>query len=63
VSFDYQPPVQTPSGMPFRRYQPFTPIELPDRRYALGVLWHPEEDMRSKVIGSLVEAARQEVNG
>jgi len=38
-------------------------IELPDRRYALGVLWHPEEDMRSKVIGSLVEAARQEVNG
>jgi putative glutamine amidotransferase len=38
-------------------------IELPDRRYALGVLWHPEEDMSSKVIESLVEAARQEVNG
>jgi 2-isopropylmalate synthase len=33
VSFDYQPPVQTPSGMPFRRYQPFTPIELPDRTW------------------------------
>ena len=23
-------------------------IELPDRRYALGVLWHPEEDVESK---------------
>jgi 2-isopropylmalate synthase len=33
VSFDYQPPVQAPSGMPFRRYQPFTPIELPDRTW------------------------------
>jgi len=33
VSFDYRPPVQTPSGMPFRRYQPFTPIELPDRTW------------------------------
>ena len=33
-------------------------IELPQRRYALGVLWHPEEDERSNVIGSLVEAAR-----
>ena len=34
-------------------------IELPDKRYALGVLWHPEEDERSNVIGSLVEAARE----
>jgi putative glutamine amidotransferase len=33
-------------------------IELPGRTYALGVLWHPEEDARSNVIGSLVEAAR-----
>ncbi|HEX3277384.1 MAG TPA: gamma-glutamyl-gamma-aminobutyrate hydrolase family protein [Thermoleophilaceae bacterium] len=32
-------------------------IELPDRAYALGVLWHPEEDERSNVIGSLVKAA------
>jgi putative glutamine amidotransferase len=32
-------------------------IEMPDRGYALGVLWHPEEDMESKVIGSLVAAA------
>ena len=33
-------------------------VELPDKPYALGVLWHPEEDERSRVIASLVEAAR-----
>jgi putative glutamine amidotransferase len=33
-------------------------IEAPDRRFALGVIWHPEEDERSPVIGSLVEAAQ-----
>ena len=33
MSFDYRPPVQTPSGLPFRRYQPFTPIELTDRSW------------------------------
>jgi putative glutamine amidotransferase len=33
-------------------------IELPGKPYALGVLWHPEEDERSRVVGSLVEAAR-----
>ncbi|MBA3865204.1 MAG: gamma-glutamyl-gamma-aminobutyrate hydrolase family protein [Solirubrobacterales bacterium] len=33
-------------------------IELPDRRYALGVVWHPEEDADSPVIASLVAAAR-----
>ena len=33
-------------------------VELPDRAYALGVLWHPEEDVTSSVIGSLVAAAR-----
>jgi putative glutamine amidotransferase len=33
-------------------------IELPDRAYALGVLWHPEEDQRNRVIASLVDAAR-----
>jgi putative glutamine amidotransferase len=32
-------------------------IELPDKPYALGVLWHPEEDQASGVIRSLVEAA------
>ena len=33
-------------------------IELPDRTFAAGVLWHPEEDERSRVIGSLVDEAR-----
>ena len=34
-------------------------VELPDRRWALGILWHAEEDRRSKVIGALVAAARE----
>lgn len=38
-------------------------IELPGKNYALGVLWHPEEDERSKVIGSLVDAARAYAEG
>jgi putative glutamine amidotransferase len=33
-------------------------IELEGESYALGVLWHPEADERSRVVGSLVEAAR-----
>ena len=33
-------------------------IEAPGRSFVLGVLWHPEEDERSRVIGGLVEAAR-----
>ena len=33
-------------------------IELPDKRFALGVVWHPEEDPDSKLIAALVEAAR-----
>jgi putative glutamine amidotransferase len=33
-------------------------IEVPDRRFALGVLWHPEEDEASRVIGALVDEAR-----
>jgi putative glutamine amidotransferase len=32
-------------------------VELPGGPYALGVLWHPEEDERSRVVASLVEAA------
>ena len=36
-------------------------IELPDHRHVLGVLWHPEEDERSRVIGTLVEEARAKV--
>jgi putative glutamine amidotransferase len=34
-------------------------IELPDRPFALGVLWHPEEDERSGVVAAFVEAARE----
>jgi putative glutamine amidotransferase len=33
-------------------------IELPDRRFALGVIWHPEEDVDDRVIAALVAAAR-----
>ncbi|MGO8904063.1 MAG: gamma-glutamyl-gamma-aminobutyrate hydrolase family protein [Solirubrobacteraceae bacterium] len=33
-------------------------IELPDRRFVLGVQWHPEADEGSPVIGALVAAAR-----
>jgi putative glutamine amidotransferase len=32
-------------------------IEDPERRYALGVQWHPEADETSRVIGSLVTEA------
>lgn len=34
-------------------------IELPDRSFAVGVLWHPEEDEQSRVVGSLVSEARE----
>lgn len=33
-------------------------IELPGKRFALGVVWHPEEDEESQLIGALVQAAR-----
>jgi 2-isopropylmalate synthase len=33
VSHRYTPPVQRPSGMPVHRYQPFPPIDLPDRSW------------------------------
>jgi putative glutamine amidotransferase len=33
-------------------------IEQPERRFALGVLWHPEEDEASRVVGALVKEAR-----
>jgi putative glutamine amidotransferase len=36
-------------------------IELPDRGFALGVVWHPEEDETSEIIPALVAAARQRV--
>jgi len=33
-------------------------IEAPDRRFVLGVQWHPEADERSQVVSALVEEAR-----
>lgn len=36
-------------------------VEMPGEGYVLGVLWHPEEDEASRVIASLVEAARTKV--
>jgi putative glutamine amidotransferase len=32
-------------------------LELPDRRFVLGVQWHPEADERSRLIAALVEEA------
>jgi putative glutamine amidotransferase len=34
-------------------------IEAPDRRFVLGVQWHPEADERSRIVAALVEAARE----
>lgn len=34
-------------------------IELPAGRFALGVLWHPEEDPEDRVIGAFVSAAAE----
>jgi gamma-glutamyl-gamma-aminobutyrate hydrolase PuuD len=33
--------------------------EDPTARFVLGVLWHREEDERSRVVGALVVAARE----
>ena len=33
-------------------------VELTGRSFALGVLWHPEEDERSRLVGALVDATR-----
>ena len=35
-------------------------VELPERDFVLGVLWHPEQDVRDRVVGALVEQARVE---
>jgi putative glutamine amidotransferase len=32
-------------------------VEIPDKRFALGVQWHPEADERSQLIAALVEEA------
>jgi putative glutamine amidotransferase len=36
-------------------------IEVPQRRFALGVLWHPEEDEQSQVLKALVDEARSRI--
>lgn len=36
-------------------------IEMPERRFVLGVQWHPEVDRDSRVIAALVDAARTEL--
>lgn len=36
-------------------------IEYPEHSFALGVLWHPEQDEHSKVVAALVEQARERV--
>ena len=37
-------------------------VEIPGRRFALGVQWHPEVDETSPVIAGLVEASRSAVD-
>ena len=32
---------------------------FPSATFAVGVLWHPEEDERSRVVGSLVDEVRE----
>ncbi len=38
-------------------------VEDPERRFVLGVQWHPEADEESRVIAALVEEARKEERG
>ena len=37
-------------------------IELPDSSFVLGVQWHPEADEASRIMGALVEEARQRIS-
>jgi putative glutamine amidotransferase len=34
-------------------------IELPEKSFALGVLWHPEQQEESGVVAALVDSARE----
>ena len=36
-------------------------IEIPEQRFALGVLWHPEGEERGRVVAALVDAVRSMV--
>jgi putative glutamine amidotransferase len=37
-------------------------IEMPDRRFVLGVQWHPEADETSRVVGALVARATEHMS-
>jgi putative glutamine amidotransferase len=37
-------------------------IEMPDRRFVLGVQWHPEADETSRVVGALVAQATEHMH-
>jgi putative glutamine amidotransferase len=37
-------------------------IEMPDRRFVLGVQWHPEADETSRVVGALVARAAEHMH-
>jgi putative glutamine amidotransferase len=38
-------------------------VEMPERRFALGVQWHPEADERSRLVAALVQEADAARNG
>jgi putative glutamine amidotransferase len=38
-------------------------VEMPERRFALGVQWHPEADERSRLVAALVKEADAARNG
>jgi putative glutamine amidotransferase len=38
-------------------------VEMPERRFALGVQWHPEADERSRLVAALVKEAEAARNG
>jgi putative glutamine amidotransferase len=37
-------------------------IEMPDKRFVLGVQWHPEADHTSSVVASLVAEATRHMH-
>ncbi|MGH2879711.1 MAG: gamma-glutamyl-gamma-aminobutyrate hydrolase family protein [Solirubrobacteraceae bacterium] len=38
-------------------------IEIPSRRFVLGVQWHPEADQTSRVVGAMVAEAERDARG
>ncbi len=37
-------------------------IEMPEKRFVLGVQWHPEADETSRVVGALVSEASRHMS-